>query len=81
MPLIPESIQDSAHVLMSCYIEYEPNRFTASSDDQKVYCYKKGNYDKINEFIGSFNFSQFFNVDDLNAAVNEFNSVIYRIID
>lgn len=78
MPLIPESIQDDAHILMSCYVEYEPKRFNAKMDDRKKYCFKKCNYDAINEFLGTINFAEMLAVHDLNQAVGAFYTTIYK---
>lgn len=81
MPLIPESIQDDAHVLMSCFIECEPKSYNTGSDDRKIYCFKKGNYESINEFVDTINFSDMLTGNGLNEAVNEFYSTLYKIFD
>lgn len=79
--LIPESIADKAHVQMVCTIECAPKVFQLNSEAASVYCFKKADYDAINDCINNIDFEQLFADSDINSMVDKFYATLYEIYD
>lgn len=79
--MIPESIADKAHVQMTCTIECDPKIFQANSDSPSIYCFKKANYEAINDCLSTINFEEMFSNRDINDMVETFYSTVYDIFD
>lgn len=81
MPLIPEIKQDVAHVPMTCFIECQPKIFQSSNDFPKIHCFKKANYEMINQCLDSINFHEVLALDNFDDSVNKFYDILYSIFD
>lgn len=66
---------------MVCTIECTPNVFQSNSESSSIYCFKKANYDLINECINNIDFDQMFVNCDINTMVDKFYATLYDIYD
>lgn len=81
MLLIPEQREDKSHVQMVCSIECNPKIFKSDDVSKSIFCFKKANYDAINECLSQIDFAALLDQHNVNDMVDAFYSTIYDIFD
>lgn len=80
IPLIPNSKSDKSHTQSVCLIECQPKALKLNSISTPVFCFKKANYDAINEALENADFSSLNDCDDVDETLDMFYNVINGII-
>lgn len=79
--LISKESQDNSHVQMVCTIECEPQTFNQCVDGSPIYCFKKSNFDAINECLSEIDFKELLSSEDVNIMVESLYNKLYSIFD
>lgn len=66
---------------MICTVDCDPKIFENNGDAPSIYCFKKANYDHINECLIDIDFESMFAGLNVNEMVEVFYSTIYEIFD
>lgn len=80
--LIPDEIADKAHIQLSLTVECEPTT-NNSSANSSTYCFRKANYDEINDQLEQvFSNPDFlFQGNNVNEMVTSIYGILHEIID
>lgn len=81
MLIIPDNIQDKAHVQMVCTIECEPVSFGSCENSMPIYCFKKANFEAINECLNIIDFHELLSSNNIDEMVDAFYGKLFIIFD
>lgn len=81
LPLIPETLQDTAHVQTRCEIECEPSPFVSSSSSEQIYCFKKAPFELIRNELANVDFHSLFENQNLDFMLDAFYNKCYELFD
>lgn len=81
LPLIPEALQDDAHVQTHCMVECEPSTYSSSQSLEKIYCFKKAPFDLIREELVNTDFDALFTDRNLDDMLDALYARCYEIFD
>lgn len=81
LSLIPDALQDKAHVPILCMIECEPSSYVSSPSSEQIYCFKKAPFDLIREELSNTNFDALFSNKNLDAMLDALYNRCYEIFD
>lgn len=79
--LIPEKIEDKAHVQMSCTIEKNPITFSANTPGDQIHCFRKADYEMIREKLSEINIIDIIYDTDLDTQVNKLYEFLHGFFD
>lgn len=79
--LIPDSISDKAHNQIMCTIECQPITFNSNSTGKPIFCFKKADYDAMNDSLNNIDFDELFNNCDINEMVDKFYNILYDLYE
>lgn len=79
--IIPDCKSDKSHTQTLFTIECQPKTFLPNASESTHFCFKKADYQAINNELQAIDFESLLKNDDLNEIVNEFYSIIHRIFD
>lgn len=81
LPLIPESMQDDAHVQTQCTIECEPSAYISPSSSEMIYCFRKAPFELIREELLDTDFDALFADKSLDDMLNALYARCYELFD
>lgn len=78
--IIHEEEQDQRHKPFHISFEYYEEKAVNINDKKLIYCYKKGNYDRMCQQLEKINFIHEFNQRDVNSAFDFFHSTMNKLV-
>lgn len=79
--LIPEGIEDKAHVQMVCNIETDPIQFNSNTGGEQIYCFRRADYDMIREKLNEINITDIIYDTDLEKQVAKLYEFLHGFFD
>lgn len=78
--IIEQSQQDVFHRPYEIFVEYSASSNTPRHEKISVFCYKRGNYQRMCRQLDNINFAHEFNTLDVESAFDYFYDVMKRVI-
>lgn len=79
--LIPSDLCDKAHNPLIITVDCNPSIFTSDEHTNAAYCFRKANFDQINEFLNEFNFDDILSVESVDQMIGNFYDFLYQIFE
>lgn len=81
LTLFPDCMRDPAHNAILCTFECAPLAHNSTTNEMPRFCFRKANFDELNETLGAINFSDMFIDKNVDQMVESFYDTLHNVFE